>query len=594
MKRAVPSCVAVGLLAAPLAAQLTLKPGWPVTVSGPSVDGGLVLELDGDPDLELLHVAGSNVHAWNPDGSTVSGWPRAIDNGTFSAPAAGDLDGDGEPEIVLHSFFFGIGGSLWAFHRDGTTVAGFPVAYGGTLKAPALGDLDGDGDFEIVTAQNNGGGLLYALDGDGTVLPSWPAALDDVVGTGPAIGDVDGDGVPEIFATSFVSLYGFRPDGSSLPGFPVSPGVNQTFNYATPTIADVDDDGVKEIVAASGDLFGGNGRVHVLRADGTAVAGWPRTTDYGIQAPPSVADVDGDGAFDVVAGDVTLSPFPVNKLYVWTAAGTPLAGFPTSEINAIHAQVIVFDLDGDGDLELICDDNVAVGNHVAFHHDGTPVAGFAPLTMGGAFQQSPNVADVDGDGLFELAISANDQINQLTHVYLYDTPTVAFARFAPVPTYQYRASRDGLAVPASSITPTGCGGNPAGSLVYIGGLPALGGSVDLGVDNPLGTQPAGSLALLAISTQRAATPPCGVTLPGIGMAGPYGPGELLISVSAPNPVIVLGPQVWAGAGNPSAFNVAVPPITTLGGVRVYAQGGIFDPVFGGFAVTEGFELKLGL
>ena len=93
--------------------------------------------------------------------------------GIASEPAAGDLDGDGHLEIVVAA----LDRHVYAWHDDGTTVAGFPVLLvdpakvgvrraghavrhlqadagareGGELLAtPALGDLTGDGRPEIV------------------------------------------------------------------------------------------------------------------------------------------------------------------------------------------------------------------------------------------------------------------------------------------------------------------------------------------------------------------------------------------------------------------------------------------------------------
>src|SRR5439155_24880997 len=85
--------------------------------------------------------ADGTVVAVRPDGTAIPGWPVAIDDLSHLVPhsqavngsvpsgqivgsvAVGDLDGDGQPEVVAASFK----GGVYAWHRAGARVAGFPV-----------------------------------------------------------------------------------------------------------------------------------------------------------------------------------------------------------------------------------------------------------------------------------------------------------------------------------------------------------------------------------------------------------------------------------------------------------------------------------
>ncbi len=134
----------------------------------------------------------------------------------------------------------------------------------------------------------------------------------------------------------------------------------------------------------------------------------------------------------------------------------------------------------------------------------------------------------------------------------------------------------------------GCGLNPAGSLVHLGGEASLGSVVTLGVDNPVGTQAPGSLPFLGLAfAANPAGPPCGTPLPGYGMAGGGSPGELLISLAAPNPFQVLAGAPWAGPGSPSVFALPIPSSATLIGLSVFAQGILLD-------FTPGAHVPVGL
>ena len=75
---------------------------------------------------------------------------------------------------------------------------------------------------------------------------------------------------------------------------------------SAPAIADVDGHGRAEVIAgSSGDVL------HAFRPDGSEPPGWPKDTGGWLLASPAVGDVDGDGRAEVVA--VTRDGY----LYVW-------------------------------------------------------------------------------------------------------------------------------------------------------------------------------------------------------------------------------------------------------------------------------------
>jgi hypothetical protein len=184
----------------------TLVSGWPKE-TGDSIRSFPALgDIDGDGDVEV--VVGSydgKVYAWHHDGTLVSGWPKETGDSVFSSPALGDIDGDGDVEVIVGS----MDSKVYAWHHDGTLVSGWPNLVSGwpertgdlIYSSPALGDIDGDGDIEVVVGSYYGC-KVYAWRHDGTLVESWPKKTGDYVDSSPALGDVDSDGDVEVVVGS--------------------------------------------------------------------------------------------------------------------------------------------------------------------------------------------------------------------------------------------------------------------------------------------------------------------------------------------------------------------------------------------------------
>lgn len=141
----------------------------------------------------------------------------------------------------------------------------------------------------------------------------------------------------------------------------------------------------------------------------------------------------------------------------------------------------------------------------------------------------------------------------------------------------------------TNTTSYGCDPALAGSLELLSGSASPGQTFTLGVDDPLGVLPPGQLALLAVATAPAPGFPCGPVLPGLGIAGPYGPGELLISLVPPDPFLLLGPELWLGTGQPAPISLGLPANPALADVSLFFQGVLVDPA-GAAALTAAQQI----
>jgi hypothetical protein len=424
-------------------------PNWPKAVSGTSFEGGIYCNMDSDAALEIVYAFGNTVYAWKMDGSNVPGWPKTLSYFVQGAPAFGDIDGDGQGEIVVGTASGSSNGLIYAFKRDGSTVPGFPINHGYTTRTIVLGDLDNNGRMEIITNKRlSNSGEVWVYRGDGTVYPGWPKTINHVPASSCAVGDITGDGIPEIIAESYNSLYAYDRNGNILPGFPFTMPNGDNNSYSSPVLADLDGDGKREIIFGTHRLSDGRGFVYALKFDGSIMPGWSsRQVNYWIYGPPAVGFINNDNILDIAIGDQVLSGSPVDYLYAWDKNGTPLPGFPVGPINAINDQVVLADINNDNMTELIVDDNTTsqsgTGQYLAYHNDGTPVSGWPIITQGTTFFNMPCLLDINNNGILDMVGAATVGTTN-ANVYLWNTGAVYNPSKIYIPMWQYNTRHNGV------------------------------------------------------------------------------------------------------------------------------------------------------
>lgn len=278
-------------------------PGFPKNLTGASFEGGIFCNMDSDADLEILYSSGSTVNAWNYDGSVLAGWPKTLSGAIQGAPSFGDIDGDGQGEVVIGTSSGSSAGFVYAYERDGSTVAGFPINHGYTTRTIVLGDVDNNGTMEIITNKRlSGAGEVYVYNGNGTVRAGWPKSINHVPASSCAVGDITGDNFPEIIAESYSSLYAWDKDGNVLSGFPFVQPANDVNSYSSPVLAELTGDNKREIIWGT-HILGAGGNVYILKSDGSQLAGWPKSVSNWIYGPPSVGYINNDNILDIAVGD---------------------------------------------------------------------------------------------------------------------------------------------------------------------------------------------------------------------------------------------------------------------------------------------------
>jgi hypothetical protein len=429
---------------------LPVFPGFPKVVSGQSTEGGIYCQMDADSEPEIVYGIGTTIQAWNLYGSSVTGWPKTLSYNAQGAPAYGDIDGDGEAEIVIGTAnVTGVLGILYAFEKDGTPVTGFPINNGGSTRSVVLCDLDMNGSLEIITTKRlSSAGEIYVFKGDGTVYPGWPKPINHVPASSSAAGDITGDGIPEIIAESYTSLYAWDRNGNPITGFPFILSNGDVNSYSSPVLADVDGDNIREIIFGSHQTGGaGLGYVYILKNDGTVLPNWPKTTTYWVYGPPVLGYLNDDNIIDIVVGD-QIGGASVNYVYGWDKNGNVLSGFPIGPVNAVNNQVALGDIDNDGKLELLFDDNTqesGIGKYHAYNHDGTPVQGWNLPTSGTTMFNMPCLADLNSDGTLDI-VGAGITLfgSNQTSVYIWNAGVNYDASKIVNPVFQFNVRHNGV------------------------------------------------------------------------------------------------------------------------------------------------------
>lgn len=236
-----------------------------------------------------------------------------------------DIDGDGKPDIATANNYSSSGNPASFSVLRNTSSAGAAITFAPVVNfangvltfAIAAGDLDADGKPDIIVSSIGDQKISVFRNTSTPGTISFAPKINYTPGSSPygiSIGDITGDGKPEIVVANFVTnnISIFKNNGSVGTisfGGPFNVAVGQ--GPRSVCVQDIDGDGKNDIAVAN--YYSGS--VSIIRNlsanDGfIALAARLDADAMGPTYSVSLADLDGDGKVDIgIAGDQAFGIF---------------------------------------------------------------------------------------------------------------------------------------------------------------------------------------------------------------------------------------------------------------------------------------------
>jgi len=441
----IPLLIVFSILAfsAPTFAQTSIFSAAPAYGSGGLLAAGVVAadtNGDGTPDLVVLNgcidsncTRGSvGVLIGNGDGTYKAAVTYDTGAGQATSIATGDVNGDGKLDLIVTSSLTASNGTINVLLGNGDGTFQGQVSYtsgGDNPSALAVADVNGDGKLDVVVANqcglgNSAGcgwpGTIGVLlgNGDGTFQAAQTYSTGLCAPDSVVVADLNGDGkVDVLFDGAFSSCNASFMHGVGDGSFQAPTQVLAASGYVTG--GDVNGDGKIDIVVVTPGVPNATtsaaGTLNVLLGNGSGSFTLSQSTAVPVNAPVVLADVNGDGKLDFVAGASCNGCYNSGVgIFLGNGDGTFQSAQMFDSTGEENATVAVADLNGDGKLDIAAASPCGVTNDLCSegsvgvlvgNGDGTFRAPTPYQVAELQYATYAATADLDGDGKLDLVFA---------------------------------------------------------------------------------------------------------------------------------------------------------------------------------------------
>lgn len=369
----------------------------------------VLADIDADGDLDIIEASGDGLMLWHNQGGKQGGTLGSfattavvLDSNGARAVAAGDVDGDGDRDIVVGHWG---ANKVWLNNGTGSFSNSGQALGSSDTSSIELADFDGDGDLDIVDGNDWGQPHQIWFNNNGVFTSSEQWLNTGVLTHDMAVADLDDDGDLDIAEAHYNGTNLWINQGDGHFADPQQHLGDRSWTREI-ELVDLDLDGDLDLIDVAAE-----GANSVWLNDGSGNLGTTAAQSFGYDETTgsAVGDLNGDGYPDLVEANYLSQ----NRLRLNNGDGT-FTLYNSFGPSSYSQSVSIGDLDGDGDRDVII--GSAGGGNTLWLNDGAGNL-TAGATLDASWTYAIELGDVDGDGDLDMifAESATDDglwINQ--------------------------------------------------------------------------------------------------------------------------------------------------------------------------------------
>ena len=352
---------------------------------------GEVIRVTATDQIQSTDGVSNQPYVWEFREGVVGGSAEFVDNAqtlgsdNTHGTAIGDLDGDGDLDIFAANYNELLGGApqrVWFNYGDGTFYDSGQELGDHNSRDVTLGDVDDDGDLDAFVANYPSQANRIWINTGGNFSDSGQA-IGSASTWSIELGDVDGDGDQDALAANgYADNRLYQNDA----GIFTDTGQAIGSNSSNLKLGDLDGDGDLDVFAVS---RGSGSQVWLNNSEGVFADSGQSLGTY-LDEEVVLADMDNDGDLDAVT-----------STHLWLNDGS--AGFTDGgSTGGSLDPIAVGDLDDDGDLDLL---NSDAGKTYIQLNDGGVFTSGGYVDNGGS---SIEVGDLDSDGALDFFVGVGN------------------------------------------------------------------------------------------------------------------------------------------------------------------------------------------